>query len=70
MNRFWVHRNYATNDSMIKVGTVRGICLHISFINDCVPAEVVSELHQKEKKYHFVRERLDFVSQGSFLQET
>ena len=67
MNRFWV----STNDSMIKAGNVRGICLHISFINDCVPAEVVSELHQKEKNITlYVKDLILFVKAYFFKKRS
>ena len=68
MNRFSVH--YATNDSMTKAGNVRGVYNIFLLFNDCVLAELVTELHQKGKKIHYVvRERLDFTCRGSCLQE-
>ena len=69
MNRFSVHHNYATNDSMTKVGNVRGICnIFLLLMNVCQQSS--SQIYtKKEKKHYFVRERLDFTSQGSFLQE-
>ena len=49
MNRFSVHHNYATNDSMTKVGNVRGICnIFLLLMNVCQQGS--SQIYTKQEK--------------------
>ena len=68
MNRFSVNHNYVTNGSMTKAGNVRGMC-NILFKMTVCRQSSSQNYTKKGKKHYFIRERLDFISQGSFLQE-
>ena len=49
MNCFSVHHNYATNDSMTKVGNVRGICnIFLLLMNVCQQGS--SQIYTKKVK--------------------
>ena len=70
MNRFSVNHNHVTNDSMTKAGNVRGMCNIFLLFKMTVCRQSSSQNYTKKgKKHYFIRERLDFISQGSFLQE-
>ena len=70
MNRFSVHHNYATNDSMTKAGNLMRICdIFLLLMTVCRQSSSQYYTKKEKKKHYFVRERLDFISQGSFLQE-
>ena len=70
MNRFSVHHNYATNDSVTKAGNVTRICnILLLLMTVCWQSSSHNYTKKEKKNHYFVREGLDFTSQGSFLQE-